>query len=35
MYGDGDNFPRIEPWSKRLNFHMTEFEMQFPIPLEV
>lgn len=35
MYGDGDNFPRIEPWSKRLNFHMTDFEMQFPIPLEV
>lgn len=28
-------FPQIKPWSKRLNFHMTEFEMQFPIPLEV
>lgn len=34
-YGDGDMFPQIKPWSKRLNFHMTEFEMQFPIPLEV
>ncbi|KWU41787.1 hypothetical protein RHOSPDRAFT_36675 [Rhodotorula sp. JG-1b] len=34
-YGDGIQFPQIEPWSKRLNFRMTEFEMQFPIPLEL
>ncbi|GAA5989461.1 hypothetical protein JCM10908_000485 [Rhodotorula pacifica] len=33
--GDGENFPRIEPYSTWLNFHLPQFEMEFPIPLEV
>lgn len=31
-YGDGISFPQIEPWSKQLNFHLPQFEMQFPLP---
>lgn len=34
-YGDGVHFPKFEPYSLRLNFHLTSFEMHFPIPLQV
>lgn len=34
-YGNGVDFPRFEPYSLRLNFHLASFEMQFPIPHQV